>query len=48
MEINAETLERMAQMCLQGMDNAFKTSLENHQEKAMTIDQFIFWRITSE
>lgn len=46
--MNTETLERMAQMRLQGMYNAFKTSLENHQKEAMTIDQFISWLIISE
>lgn len=47
MEMNTETLDRMSQMRLQGMYNAFKTSLENHQKEAMTIDQFISWLIIS-
>ena len=46
--MNTETLERMSQMRLQGMYNTFRTSLENHQKEAMTIDQFISWLIISE
>jgi DNA replication protein DnaC len=48
MEMNKNTLEKMSQMRLQGMYYAFKTSLENHQKEAMTLDQFVSWLVVSE
>lgn len=48
MEMNKETLEKMSQLRLQGMFQAFKTSLETSQKETMTIDQFVSWLIISE
>jgi len=48
MEMNKETLEKMTNLRLQGMYNAFKTSLETRQKETMTIDQFVSWLIISE
>ena len=48
MEMNKETLDKMAQMRLQGMYYAFKTSLESLHKESMTIDQFVSWLIISE
>lgn len=48
MEMNQETLERMRQMRLLGMYNAFKTSLEAFRTDSMTTDQFIScWSATN-
>ena len=46
--MNKETLEKMTQLRLRGMFNAFKTSLETTQKENMTIDQFISWLVVSE
>lgn len=48
MEMNQETLERMRQMHLLGMYNAFKTSLETFRTDSMTTDQFISWLVCNE
>lgn len=48
MEMNQETLERMRQMRLLGMYNAFKTSLEAFSTDSMTTDQFISWLVCNE
>ncbi|WP_455672850.1 IS21-like element helper ATPase IstB [Phocaeicola sp.] len=48
MEMNQETLERMRQMRLLGMYNAFKTSLEGFRMDSMTTDQFISWLVCNE
>lgn len=48
MEMNQETLERMRQMRLRGMYNAFKTSLEAFRTDSMTTDQFISWLVCNE
>ncbi|MCD8178502.1 MAG: IS21-like element helper ATPase IstB [Tannerellaceae bacterium] len=48
MEMNKETLERMATLRLQGMYYAFRISLETRQKETMTIDQFVSWLIISE
>lgn len=48
MEMNQETLERMRQMRLLGMYNAFKTSLETFRTDSMTTDQFISWLVCNE
>lgn len=43
MEMNQETLEKMRQTRLQGMYNAFKTSMESFKTESMTTDQFVAW-----
>ena len=43
--MNQETLEKMRQMRLQGMYNAFKTSMESFKTESMTTDQFVAWLI---
>lgn len=48
MEMNKETLDKMTQLRLRGMFNAFKTSLETTQKESMTIDQFTSWLVVSE
>ena len=48
MDMNQETLERMRQMRLLGMYNAFKTSLEAIRTDSMTTDQFISWLVCNE
>lgn len=48
MEMNQETLEKMRQMRLLGMYNAFKTSMENFKSDSMTNDGFISWLISNE
>ena len=48
MEMNQETLERMRQMRLLGMYNAFKTSLEAFRTDSMTTDQVISWLVCNE
>lgn len=45
---NNQTLEKMRQMHLYGMHDAFKTSLENTLKEQMTQDQFIFHLVSSE
>lgn len=48
MEMNSETLEKMHQMHLLGMYNAFKTSMDSFKSESMTTDQFLSWLITNE
>ncbi|OUN61662.1 MULTISPECIES: IS21-like element helper ATPase IstB [Butyricimonas] len=48
MEMNQETLEKMRQMRLQGMYNAFKTSMESFKTESMTTDQFVAWLVSNE
>ena len=48
MTINNQTLEKLRQMRLFGMHDAFKTSLENTLKEQMTQDQFIFHLVGSE
>ncbi|QIK61574.1 ATP-binding protein [Dysgonomonas sp. HDW5A] len=46
--MNNRTLEKLRQMRLYGMHDAFKTSLENTLKEQMTKDQFIFHLVSSE
>jgi len=46
--MNNQTLEKLRQMRLFGMHDAFKTSLENTLKEQMTQDQFIFHLVSSE
>ena len=46
--MNQETLERMRQMRLLGMYNAFKTSIDTFRTDSMTTDQFISWLVCNE
>ena len=46
--MNNRTLEKLRQMRLYGMHDAFKTSLENTLKEQMTQDQFIFHLVSSE
>lgn len=46
--MNNQTLEKLRQMRLYGMHDAFKTSLENTLKEQMTPDQFIFHLVSSE
>ncbi len=48
MEMNQETLEKMRQMRLSGMYNAFRTSMDSFKAESMTADQFVSWLVTSE
>lgn len=48
MEMNQETLEKMRQMRLLGMYNAFKTSMDSFKAETMTTDQFVSWLISNE
>lgn len=45
---NNQTLEKLRQMRLFGMHDAFKTSLENTLKEQMTQDQFVFHLVCSE
>lgn len=45
---NKQTLEKLRQMRLYGMHDAFKTSLENNLKEQMPQDQFIFHLVCSE
>lgn len=45
---NNQTLEKLRQMRLYGMHDAFKTSLENTLKEQMTQDQFVFHLVCSE
>lgn len=45
---NNQTLEKLRQMHLYGMHDAFKTSLENTLKEQMTQDQFVFHLVCSE
>lgn len=46
--MNQETLEKMRQTRLQGMYNAFKTSMESFKTESMTTDQFVAWLVSNE
>lgn len=46
--MNNQTLEKLRQMRMFGMHDAFKTSLENTLKEQMTQDQFIFHLVSSE
>lgn len=46
--MNNRTLEKLRQMRLYGMHDAFRTSLENTLKEQMTQDQFIFHLVSSE
>jgi len=46
--MNNQTLDKLRQMRLYGMHDAFKTSLENTLKEQMTPDQFIFHLVSSE
>ena len=46
--MNNQTLEKLRQMRLFGMHDAFRTSLENTLKEQMTQDQFIFHLVSSE
>ncbi|WP_065218023.1 MULTISPECIES: IS21-like element helper ATPase IstB [Butyricimonas] len=48
MEMNQETLDKMRQMRLLGMYNAFKTSMESFKTESMTTDQFVAWLVSNE
>jgi DNA replication protein DnaC len=46
--MNNQTLEKLRQMRLYGMHDAFKTSLENNLKEQMTQDQLVFHLVSSE
>lgn len=46
--MNNQTLEKLRQMRLFGMHDAFKTSLENTIKEKMTQDQFVSHLVHSE
>ncbi|MCL2290888.1 MAG: hypothetical protein FWC34_09350 [Bacteroidetes bacterium] len=46
--MNQKTLEKMRQLSLFGMHDAFKTSLENPLKETLTLDQFVAQLINSE
>lgn len=48
MDMNQDTLEKMKELHLSGMYNAFKTSLDNFGGMKMTQDQFVNWLVTNE
>lgn len=48
MEMNQETLDKMRQMRLLGMYNAFRTSMDSFKVESMTTDQFVSWLVTNE
>ena len=48
MEKNQETLDKMRQMRLLGMYNAFKISMESFKTESMTTDQFVAWLVSNE
>lgn len=48
MEMNQETMDKMRQMHLLGMYNAFKTSMESFKADSMTTDQFVSWLVSNE
>lgn len=45
--MNNRTLEKLRQIRLYGMHDAFKTSLDNTLKEQMTQDQFIFHLVSS-
>ena len=46
--MNQETLDKMRQMRLLGMYNAFKISMESFKTESMTTDQFVAWPVSNE
>ena len=46
--MNNKTLDKMRQMRMFGMYDAFKTNLESTEKEPLTADQFISLLITSE
>ena len=44
--MNQETLDKMRQMRLLGMYNAFKISMESFKTESMTTDQFVAWLVS--
>ena len=46
--MNQETLDKMRQMHLLGMYNAFKISMESFKTESMTTDQFVAWLVSNE
>ena len=46
--MNQETLDKMRQMRLPGMYNAFKISMESFKTESMTTDQFVAWLVSNE
>ena len=46
--MNQETLDKMRQMRLLGMYNAFKISMESFKTESMTTDQFVAWLVSNE
>lgn len=46
--MNQETLDKMRQMRLLGMYNAFKISMESFKMESMTTDQFVAWLVSNE
>ena len=46
--MNQETLDKMRQMRLLGMYNAFKISMERFKTESMTTDQFVAWLVSNE
>lgn len=47
-DMNTDTLEKLREMKLHGMYNAFKTSLENYARESMTIDKFVNMLVCNE
>jgi hypothetical protein len=45
--MNSQTLDKMRQLRLYGMYDAFKTSLENTLKEQMTQDQLVFHLVSS-
>ena len=46
--MNQETLDKMRQMRLLGMYNAFKISMASFKTESMTTDQFVAWLVSNE
>ena len=46
--MNQETLDKMRQMRLLGMYNAFNISMESFKTESMTTDQFVAWLVSNE
>ena len=46
--MNQETLDKMRQMRLLGMYNAFKISMVSFKTESMTTDQFVAWLVSNE
>ena len=46
--MNQETLDKMRQMRLLGMYNAYKISMESFKTESMTTDQFVAWLVSNE